>query len=82
MVVWEGYKLIRFGKFRQRTRNSNNKKYKDENNESNFLGTLNGSGLALPRIWVAIIENGQQEDGSIKIPEVLRPYMHGEKLIG
>jgi seryl-tRNA synthetase len=36
--------------------------------------TLNGSGLALPRIWIAVIENGLQEDGSIEIPEVLIPY--------
>jgi seryl-tRNA synthetase len=39
--------------------------------------TLNGSGLALPRTVIAIIENNQQEDGSILIPEVLRPYMNG-----
>jgi seryl-tRNA synthetase len=39
-----------------------------------FVHTLNGSGLALPRIIIAILENNQQEDGSIKIPEVLRPY--------
>jgi seryl-tRNA synthetase len=37
--------------------------------------TLNGSGLAVGRTWIAIIENGQQADGSILIPEVLRPYM-------
>lgn len=36
--------------------------------------TLNGSGLAIPRIWIAVIENGQQPDGSVVIPEVLRPY--------
>jgi seryl-tRNA synthetase len=36
--------------------------------------TLNGSGLAIPRVWIAVVENGQQPDGSIVIPEVLRPY--------
>ena len=36
--------------------------------------TLNGSGLAIPRIWIAVLENGQQPDGSVVIPEVLRPY--------
>lgn len=53
----------------------NNTRYKETQASSTiFPHTLNGSGLALPRIWVAIIENGQQEDGSIKIPEVLIPY--------
>ena len=40
-----------------------------------FVHTLNGSGLALPRVMIAIIENYQQADGSVVIPEVLRPYM-------
>ena len=39
-----------------------------------FVHTLNGSGLALPRVIIAIMENYQQEDGSIVVPEVLRPY--------
>jgi len=42
-----------------------------------FVHTLNGSGLAVGRTWVAILENYQQEDGSVIIPEVLRPYMGG-----
>ena len=42
-----------------------------------FVHTLNGSGLAVGRTWVAILENFQQEDGSVLIPEVLRPYMRG-----
>lgn len=42
-----------------------------------YVHTLNGSGLALPRTIIAIMENYQQEDGSIVIPEVLRPYMRG-----
>ena len=57
-------------------------KYKSKNNETNFLGTLNGSGLAIGRTLIAIMENYQQKDGSIVIPEVLRSYMNGEKLIG
>ncbi len=56
-------------------------KYKDQSNNSNFLGTLNGSGLAVGRTLIAIMENYQQKDGSIIIPEVLRPYMNGVKLI-
>ncbi len=43
--------------------------------------TLNGSGLALPRVMIALIENNQQADGSIVIPEVLRPYMGGVEVI-
>jgi len=57
-------------------------KYKNDNNEADLLGTLNGSGLAIGRTLIAIMENYQQEDGSIIIPEVLRSYMHGEELIG
>jgi seryl-tRNA synthetase len=42
-----------------------------------FAHTLNGSGLAVGRTWIAILENYQQPDGSIEIPEILRPYMNG-----
>ena len=51
-------------------------KYKDEKNKSDFLGTLNGSGLAIGRTLIAIIENYQNSNGSITIPEVLKPYMN------
>jgi seryl-tRNA synthetase len=47
-----------------------------------FVHTLNGSGLALPRIMIAIMENYQQADGSIMVPPVLRPYMRGVDMIG
>ena len=56
-------------------------KFKNESNETDFLSTLNGSGLAIGRTLIAIIENYQQKDGTIIIPEVLRPYMHNEKEI-
>jgi seryl-tRNA synthetase len=46
-----------------------------------FLHTLNGSGLALPRVMIAIMENYQQADGSIVVPEILRPYMGGIDVI-
>jgi seryl-tRNA synthetase len=46
-----------------------------------FVHTLNGSGLALPRVMIAIMENYQQADGSIVVPEVLRPYMGGVEVI-
>jgi len=52
-------------------------KYKDGQAKPKFCHTLNGSGTALPRLVVAIIENGQQKDGSIVLPEKLRPYMGG-----
>ncbi len=42
-----------------------------------FVHTLNGSGLALPRVMIAVLENYQQKDGSVVVPEVLRPYMGG-----
>jgi len=50
-------------------------RYKNEKNETIFVGTLNGSGLAIGRTLVAILENYQNSDGSINVPEVLRPYM-------
>jgi seryl-tRNA synthetase len=46
-----------------------------------FVHTLNGSGLAVGRTWIAILENFQQEDGSVSIPEALRPYMNGLEVI-
>ncbi len=51
-------------------------RYKNKKNETIFLGTLNGSGLAVGRTLIAILENYQQSDGSIKIPDVLKPYMN------
>ena len=57
-------------------------KYKNDKNETDFLGTLNGSGLAVGRTLIAIMEKYQQKDGTILIPEALRPYMQDEKSIG
>jgi len=51
-------------------------RYKNDNKETVFVGTLNGSGLAIGRTLIAILENYQQKDGSIIIPEVLKPYMN------
>jgi seryl-tRNA synthetase len=50
--------------------------------KSEFIHTLNGSGLALPRTMVAILENYQNKDGTVTIPEVLRKYMRGQEIIG
>src|SRR5271170_399565 len=52
----------------------------DGKNKTEFVHTLNGSGLAVGRTWVAIVENYQQADGSVVIPEVLRPYIGAERI--
>ena len=56
-------------------------RYKNENKETVFVGTLNGSGLAVGRTLIAVLENFQQKDGSIIVPKVLRPYMNNLELI-
>ena len=48
--------------------------------KAEFVHTLNGSGLAVGRTWVAIVENYQQKDGSVVIPEALRPYLNAESI--
>jgi seryl-tRNA synthetase len=50
--------------------------------KSEFVHTLNGSGLAVGRTWIAIVENCQQADGSVIIPEALRPYMATDRIPG
>jgi seryl-tRNA synthetase len=49
--------------------------------KAQFVHTLNGSGLAVGRTWLAILENYQQADGSVRIPEALVPYMGGDSVI-
>jgi seryl-tRNA synthetase len=58
-----------------------NIRFKDESGKRQLLHTLNGSGLAIGRTWLAILENYQQPDGSVMIPEALRPYMGGQEKI-
>ena len=60
------------GQFQSRRMNS---KYRDDKNKSNFVATLNGSGLAVGRTLIAIMENYQNSKGSVIIPDALRPYM-------
>ncbi|MBZ5694077.1 MAG: serine--tRNA ligase [Acidobacteriia bacterium] len=55
-------------------------RFKPKGGKSEFVHTLNGSGLAVGRTWIAIVENYQQADGSIVIPEALRPYMGFERI--
>ncbi len=52
-----------------------------DGSKARFVHTLNGSGLGLPRTLIAILENYQQEDGSVIVPEVLRPWMGGVDII-
>ena len=56
-------------------------RYKNKKKETVFVGTLNGSGLAVGRTLIAVLENYQQKDGSIIVPKVLRPYMNNLELI-
>ena len=56
-------------------------RYKNEKKETVFVGTLNGSGLAVGRTLIAVLENYQQKDGSIIVPKVIRPYMNNLELI-
>ncbi len=57
-----------------------NLRYKDTKGENRFCHTLNGSGLALPRLFAALIENGQQKDGSVWLPDKLLPYFGAGKI--
>jgi seryl-tRNA synthetase len=53
-------------------------RFKEQGGKPRFVHTLNGSGLALPRVLIAVLENYQQADGSVVVPEALRPYLHGQ----
>lgn len=59
-----------------------NIRYRKHEGDVDFVYTMNGSGLATPRVFIAILENYQTKHGQIKIPEVLRPYMDGQEFIG
>lgn len=59
-----------------------NLRYKDKDGKTQFCYTLNNTVIATPRFLIALIENNQNKDGSINIPEVLQPYMGGRKKIG
>jgi len=66
--------VSQFGDFQARRMNI---RYRDEDGKLRHVHTLNGSGLATPRIWIALLETYQNEDGSVTVPAVLRPYMGG-----
>jgi seryl-tRNA synthetase len=67
-----------FGDFQARRANI---RYRDKGGKPQFVHTLNGSGLALPRTVVAILDNFQQEDGTVRVPSALRNYMGGLDVI-
>ena len=60
------------------TRRGNSRFRRSEKDKPEFLHSLNGSGLAAPRVWAAVVEHGYQPDGSIRIPEPLVPFMGGQ----
>jgi seryl-tRNA synthetase len=55
-------------------------RYRNENGKPELVHTLNGSGVAIGRCLIAVVENYQNEDGSITVPEVLRPYLKTDRL--
>lgn len=76
----EASSVSKVGDFQARRANI---KYRPADNRSNlrFVHTLNGSGLGLPRVLIAVLENYQQADGSVAVPEVLKPWMGGIEII-
>ena len=64
------------------SRRANTRFRPTKSSKSKYLHTLNGSGLGLPRTLIAVLENNQRQDGTITIPEVLRPWMSDEDSIG
>jgi seryl-tRNA synthetase len=58
-----------------------NARYRPDGGKPDFVHTLNGSGLAVGRCLIAVLENGQQEDGSVELPEALAPWLGGKRRI-
>ena len=67
-----------FGDYQARRANI---RYRNKEGKVAFVHTLNGSGVALPRLVIALLENGQQADGSIELPDALAPYMRGNNVL-
>ncbi|MGB1177202.1 MAG: aminoacyl--tRNA ligase-related protein, partial [Candidatus Puniceispirillaceae bacterium] len=55
-------------------------RFRDDNGDTQFVHTLNGSGVAVGRAMIAVLENGQQEDGSVRLPAVLHAYMGSDRI--
>jgi seryl-tRNA synthetase len=62
-------------------RRANIRLRREGKSKSTFVHTLNGSGLAVGRTWLAILENFQQADGSVLVPDALRPYMGTDRIV-
>jgi seryl-tRNA synthetase len=75
--VHEWLEVSSCGNFRDFQARRANIRFRGENGRPQFVHTLNGSGLGVPRTMIAILENYQNEDGSITVPNVLRPYLGG-----
>ena len=58
-----------------------NVRYRTSEGDTAFVNTVNGSALAWPRIWAALLETGRRADGSVELPEVLAPYLGGQRVI-
>jgi seryl-tRNA synthetase len=71
-----------FGEFQARRAKIRFKDSKDKGSKSQFVHTLNGSGLALPRTLIGILETYQRADGRIDVPAALRPYLGGAEVLG
>ena len=76
-VSWFGDYQARRANIRYRPLDADGKPQKG----TEFVHTLNGSALAVPRVWAAIVENYRNADGSVTVPDVLRPYMRGIETI-
>lgn len=70
-----------FGDFQARRAQIRFKSKTDKKDKPRLVHTLNGSGLALPRTVIAILENYQQKDGTVRVPDVLRPYLRGREVL-
>jgi seryl-tRNA synthetase len=55
-------------------------RFRDDNGDIQFVHTLNGSGVAVGRAMIAVLENGQQEDGTVQLPTVLHSYMGSDRI--
>ena len=77
-ALWSGKRAALFTDFQARRANI---RFRDADGKVKLVHTLNGSGLALPRVMIGIIETYQRGDGSIELPEALRPFMGGQSII-
>ena len=93
-LVQRGGKILNYGRLHKRSgwksphvqtlatiKRVEQHSHRNEEGKVAFVHTLNGSGVALPRLVIALLENGQQADGSIVLPDTLAPYMRGNTVL-